>query len=61
MYADLGPCRKGRVYGCNTARSDYYEVTPFRPDWMLAEMRHMHQGEDEKLRFFKRLSTTIPQ
>ena len=61
MYADLGPCRKGRVYGCNTARSDYYEVTPFRPDWMLAEMRHMHQGEDEKLSFFKRLSPTIPQ
>lgn len=55
MYREFRSCQIGRVFGCNTAQSDYYEVTPFRPDWILSEMRHICQNENDSLMFFKPL------
>ena len=55
MYREFRSCQIGRVFGCNTAQSDYYEVTPFRPDWILSEMRHICQNENDSLMFFKQL------
>ena len=55
IFSQIKAAQTGAVYGCNTAHSDYFEVTPFRPDLMLAEMRHICRGEDDSLRFFSRL------
>lgn len=37
-YARFRAWRTGEVYGCNTARSTYYEDTPFRPDSLLRDL-----------------------
>ncbi len=55
LFEHIKAMADGNIFGCNTANSDYFEVTPFRPDMMLAEMRHIRRGEDDSLRFFRRL------
>ena len=37
----LGVVRRGRLYGCNTARSAFFDEVPFRPDLLLAELRRL--------------------
>ena len=36
-YAQFKAFRTGRLYGCNTATSDFYEETPFHPDRLLRD------------------------
>lgn len=37
-YARFKAWQTGEVYGCNTARSTYYEDTPFHPDRLLRDI-----------------------
>lgn len=36
-YCQLKAYKEGRVYGCNTASSTFFEDTPFRPDLLLKD------------------------
>lgn len=48
--------KEGRVYGCNTRYVDFYEETPFHPDYLLEDMIGiLHKEHQEKGRYFKRL------
>ena len=55
LYSEFAATQTGRVYGCNTARTDYFEVAPFRPDVILNEMRHILRAENDSLLFFHQL------
>lgn len=51
---------KGRVYGCNTANTDYFERTPFHPDLMLADLimiLHPDLANGKDTNYFKLLET----
>lgn len=37
-YANMKAYKTGRIYGCNTRTTHYYEETPFHPDLLLADM-----------------------
>lgn len=56
LYSQFKAAQTGCVYGCNTARSDYFEVAPFRPDLILSEMRHILLSHQDSLRYFKPLA-----
>ncbi len=43
----------GNVYGCNTSTSDYYDVIPFRPDFLIEELAKIKEGKDGQ--YFKKL------
>ena len=49
LYAQFRAAKTGNVWGCNTSYSDFFDVTPFRPDILLESLIN----DDE--RFFKRL------
>ena len=55
IYSQIHAAQSGGVFACNTARSDYFEVTPFRPDWILSEMRRIRRRELDSLSFFQQL------
>jgi iron complex transport system substrate-binding protein len=44
-YARFKAAAEGNVYGCNTATSDYFDETPFRPDLLLYSVRRMLHPE----------------
>lgn len=50
-YGQFKAARNGEVWGCNTAQSDFFDVTPFRPDMLLESL------VNEDGCFFKRLAT----
>lgn len=52
LYSRFDAAQSGRIYGCNTAFSDYFDVVPFRPDWLLEEMQNIREKHDDKLRYF---------
>lgn len=57
-YAEFEAFRRRHVYGCNTARVNFYEETPFHPDWLLADLvqiLHPELGGLGGLRYFCRL------
>ncbi len=45
----------GNVFGCNTSTSDYYDVIPFRPDFLIDELAQIKEGKDGQ--YFKKLNT----
>lgn len=49
LYSQFRAAQTGNVWGCNTAYSDFFDVTPFRPDILLESLIN----DDE--RFFKKL------
>ena len=49
LYGQFKAAKTGEVWGCNTSYSDFFDVTPFRPDILLESLIN----DDE--RFFKRL------
>lgn len=55
FFPQFAATQNGGVYGCNTAKSDYFDVTPFRPDWLLEELEHLNDEKTDSLRFFKKL------
>lgn len=46
-YPQFKAAQEGQLWGCNTSHSDFFDVTPFRPDWLLESI--IHQDE----RYFK--------
>ena len=38
-FGSLKVVREGKLWGCNTATSPYFDETPFRPDLLLASLR----------------------
>ena len=49
-FAHFRATRQGEVWACNTAKSDFFDVTPFRPDTLLRSLRRMDGA------FFRRLN-----
>lgn len=48
-FSQIKAARMANVWGCNTARSDFFDITPFRPDTLLGSLL----AKDEA--FFQRL------
>ena len=38
LYAEFAPYKRHRIYGCNTLRVPFYDVEPFHPDLLLADI-----------------------
>lgn len=38
IYPQFKAFKDGRVYGCNTANTNFYEDIPFHPQWLLRDM-----------------------
>lgn len=58
-YAEFKAFRRRNVYGCNTARVNYHEETPFRPDYLLSDLiQILHPDLDGLggLRYFCKLN-----
>ena len=57
-YNQFKAFRQQQVYGCNVELSQFYEESPFRPDWLLNDfIRILHpelQGLDP-LRYYKKV------
>ncbi len=54
--------RNGNVYGCNLAKTRFYEETPFHPDIILAEyasILHPGMAGNRSLRYYKKLQPAI--
>lgn len=49
IYAQFKAAKDGELWGCNTAVSDFFDVTPFRPDLLLKSM------VEQDGRFFSKL------
>ena len=49
LFAQFRAAQQGNVWGCNTTRSDFFDVTPFRPDSLLESLTRQDGA------FFKRL------
>lgn len=57
-YAGFKAFKTRNIYGCNTANVPFYEETPFRPDYLLADLiqiLHPEIGDLGGLRYFCRL------
>ena len=57
-YAGFKAFRQRNIYGCNTARVNYYEETPFHPDYLLSDLiqiLHPELGGLGGLRYFCKL------
>lgn len=39
LFSHIKAIDEGEVWGCNTAYSDFFDVTPFRPDSLLESLR----------------------
>lgn len=56
LFGQFKAAQTGQVFGCNTARSDYFEVAPFHPELILDEMQHILRSEPDSLRYFRQLT-----
>lgn len=57
-YIGFKAFKERNVYGCNTAKVPFYEETPFRPDYLLADLiqiLHPEIGDLGGLRYFCKL------
>lgn len=43
-YPQFKAAIDANVFGCNTQLTDYYDVTPFRPDILLSELQSLGNG-----------------
>lgn len=58
-YTAFKAFKTRNVYGCNTAKVPFYEETPFRPDYLLADfiqILHPETGNSGDLRYFCKLN-----
>ncbi len=55
IYAEFQAFKEGRVFGCNTSKVPFYDETPFRPDWLLDDFKHIIDGNNDSLRYFKKI------
>ncbi len=57
-YTQFKAYKTHRVAGCNLMTSEFYEQTPFRPDWLIADFFHIFhpaQSVNTQLRYFHAL------
>lgn len=57
-YTGFKAFKERNIYGCNTAKVSFYEETPFRPDYLLADLiqiLHPEIGDLGGLRYFCKL------
>lgn len=57
-YTGFKAFKERNIYGCNTGKVPFYEETPFRPDYLLADfiqMLHPEIGDLGGLRYFCKL------
>ena len=57
-YTGFKAFKTRNIYGCNTAKVPYYEETPFRPDYLLADLiqiLHPEITDADGLRYFSKL------
>lgn len=57
-YTGFKAFKERNIYGCNTAKVPFYEETPFRPDYLLADfiqILHPEIGDLGGLRYFCKL------
>ena len=58
-YTGFKAFKTRNIYGCNTAKVPFYEETPFRPDYLLADLiqiLHPEIGDLGGLRYFCKLN-----
>lgn len=58
-YTGFKAFKQRNIYGCNTAKVPFYEETPFRPDYLLADLiqiLHPEIGDLGGLRYFCKLN-----
>lgn len=55
FFPQIKAVREGHLYGCNTAISNYFDITPFRPDLLIEELVCLAQNRTDSLRFFQLL------
>lgn len=58
-YTGFKAFKQRNIYGCNTAKVPFYEETPFRPDYLLADfiqILHPEIGDLGGLRYFCKLN-----
>lgn len=58
-YGRMRPFRERRCYGCNVETTRFYEETPFRPDYLLADLIRIVSPETAlpgALRYFRAVS-----
>ena len=61
-YDQFRAFRQHQAYGCNVERSNFYEETPFRPDWLLSDLiRILHPDLPNlpPLRYYKPLTDSL--
>ena len=59
-YSQFRAFRQQQAYGCDVERCNFYEETPFRPDWLLGDLIRILHPELPglpPLRYYKPLST----
>ena len=57
-YNQFKAFKNRRAFGCNVELSPFYEESPFRPDWLLADFIHILHPEIDSLpplRYYKRV------
>lgn len=52
LIRDIRAFQERQLFGCNTATSNYFDVTPFRPDLLLRELADIAQSRTDSLLFF---------
>lgn len=58
-YDQFHAFRQRNVYGCDVERSQFYEESPFRPDWLLNDfirILHPEIPDLDSLRYYQKLS-----
>lgn len=56
LFGEIKAVRERNVFGCNTARINYFDVAPYRPDIILEELSAIAQDTFFENRFFFPLS-----
>ena len=57
-YDQFKAFRSGEIYGCDVERSLFYEESPFRPDWLLADFIHILHPDitnQQSLRYYHKV------
>lgn len=49
LYSQFKAAKDGEIYGCNTMLTDFYDVTPFRPDILLDELNSLGKHYFKKI------------
>lgn len=54
-YKTIKAFKDGNIYECNGKNSTYFEEISFRPDFLLTELTHILNSQNNKLRYYQRI------